>query len=72
MAKYDVISYLMDLDLVTEAIYGGSKAIFHYPPLIRVKSHVFFKARLPNPVEISNQQHSSPKKSRVAALVGLK
>ena len=27
MAKYDVISYLMDLDLVTEAIYGGSKAI---------------------------------------------
>ena len=43
-----------------------------FPPLIRVKSHVFFKARRPNPVEISNQQHSSPKKSRVAALVGLK
>ena len=28
MAKYDAKLYSMDLDLVTEAIYGGSKAIF--------------------------------------------
>ena len=36
MAKYDAKSYLMDLDLVTKAIYGGSNAIFqnlHFFPL---------------------------------------
>ena len=52
MAKYDVISYLMDLDLVTEAIYGGSKAIFqnlHFSPSNKGVVTCFFQGLTAEP-----------------------
>ena len=52
MAKYDVISYLMDLDLVTEAIYGGSKSIFqnlHFSPSNKGVVTCFFQGPTAEP-----------------------